>query len=466
MLVLLQDGLASGRIADLEETPFALVDQGIAKERGFGIGRSANADFSSPPSFDDARCVIRVGRATDRDSEHRVLSQETVRSRYKSGTRSEKNPAHEVAKIRLRQAEKAAKPGKSSVLKVDDPLLNLVGTLAGGVLGGLGQWGAGDKLEEALDHYMATPPRIERPEYKTYEFELRHVRASREAMVPVILTDRYLARSWETALRRREMRQFAVITGLDRQDEDYERLRQEHMSELRFQRWLAETPALEIVDIAAGLLAQAREAPLDRLAIAGGEGRGGDADVNTIEEAFDAAVLPSKPQGARFEPASPADASPVPALSDTGAAAVTAGGAQESFIKVLGDRITAEGVFVAPHFILAPSEAVADRGLVDIEDRPGHTALGLVAAIDRGLGLALIQSPRKGRPIAVGKNGLKPATSRPNTGGISKPRLVAGRLSGFQMAKGPSIEGDAIKVFLDRQRHLLPASLDDEAENQ
>ncbi len=453
MLALLRDGLVNGRIADLEGTPFTLIEEEIAQKGAFGFGRIATAGLEPPPSFGDARCVIRIGRAIDRASEHQVLSRETVRSRYKSGTRSEKNPAHEVAKIRLRQAEKAAKPGKSSLMKIDDPLMNLVGTLAGGVLGGLGQWGAGDQLEEALDHFMATPPRIERPKYKSYQFELRHVRASREAMVPVILTDRHLARSWDAALKQKEQRQFAVMTGVDRQDEDYDRLRQEHMSEQRFQRWLANSPSLQIADIAAGLLARPREAPLDRLAIADVEEEGGDGELMAlaIDESFDAAALPSAQQISRFR-----ETSPMSASSQTGAAAVTAGGVQESFIKIIGETMEAEGVFIAPHFILVPSEAVADRGLVDIEDRPGHTALGLVAALDRGLGLALIQSPKEGSPVAIGYSIGRPAKLRSTRGGMSKPWLVEGRLSGFRMAKGPDIESDAIKSFLERQRHLLP----------
>jgi hypothetical protein len=146
--------------------------------------------------------------------------------------------------------------------------------------------------------------------------------------------------------------------------------------------------------------------------------------------------------------------------SETGAAAVTAGGIQESFIKVIGETAEAEGVFIAPHFILAPSEAVADRGLVDIEDRPGHVALGLVAALDRGLGLALIQSPKGGAPIAIGEAVRPPATPRPTRHGISKPWLVEGRLSGFLMAKGPDIESKAITEFLEQQRHLLPTNLE------
>jgi hypothetical protein len=117
----------------------------------------------------------------------------------------------------------------------------------------------------------------------------------------VILTDRHLARSWDSSLRQKEQRQFAVVTGLDRQDEDHERLRQEHMSEQRFQRWLTEEPTLEIVDIAAGLLARPWDAPLYRLAIAGVEEEGDGIDLIAINESFDAAVLPPRRQVARLQ---------------------------------------------------------------------------------------------------------------------------------------------------------------------
>ncbi|MGI9504507.1 MAG: hypothetical protein ACR2RE_15785, partial [Geminicoccaceae bacterium] len=239
-LVLLQQGLSDGRIVELDDTPFVLIEADAASAYAGWSSSTLPSPHSETAS--DARCVIRVGRAIDRQSDHRLLDQERVRSRYQSGTKREKNPAYDVAKARLRHAEKASKPGKSSIIKVGDPLMDLVGTVVGGALTGLGQWGAGDQLEEALDTLMATPASIEHPIYKSYHFERARVRASREATIPITLTDRRLQESWQAPLKHREMRELKVITGLDRQDEDYERHRQESLTKDGLRHWLAATP--------------------------------------------------------------------------------------------------------------------------------------------------------------------------------------------------------------------------------
>lgn len=477
MLAILHEGLESGHVHDLAGTPFAFLNRGGTAGTDGWFKDADRVSAGQVSSLEEARCIIRVGRALDRDSGHQVLSQETVRSRYKSGTTSEKNPAYEVAKVRLRQAEKAAKPSKSSLMKIDDPLLDLVGTLVGGALNGLGQWGAGDQLEEALNTLIATPPRIERPKYKNYQYELRHISARREATIPVILTDRRLARSWEVSLKQREQRHFAVITGLDPQDENYTRLRQENMTEQRFQRWLTAEPSLALADVTAGLLDRPSSIPLDRLALVSEEQTPSETAALASGVFFDAAASPA----AQPSTSPPANHSGQQSSAKSGrasgklAAGAPTGGSRQSRANIVGEVMRAEGVFVAPHFILTPSEIIGDRGLVDIEDRPGHAALGLVAAIDHGLGLALIQSPMPGLPMAVGAAGIhtepfqqndelqRPYVSeipappmRSGDGEGPSPWIVDGKLLGFRMANGPDITDETVHRFLDRQRHLLP----------
>lgn len=456
-LVLLQQGLIDGRIVDLDDTPFVLLEQDAA---------SADAEWlpSALPSLSsetvpDTRCVIRVGRAIDRQSDHRLLDQERVRSRYQSGTKREKNPAYEVAKVRLRHAEKASKPGKSSIIKVGDPLVDLVGTVLGGALTGLGQWGAGDQLEEALDTLMATPRSIEHPIYKSYEFERARVRASREATIPVTLTDRMLQESWQTSLKHREVRELKVITGLDRQDEDYARHRQESLTKDGLRIWLAETPTLPLVDMASGLLSKPSVIPLDRLALVDPAMEPGENDLSGDKFAFDAAVLPER------------------LMIDVGhqepGNTQKNDGLLTSRIKLIGETVEAEGVFVAPHLILTSSPVVGDRSLIDVQAATGQNVLGLVAAVDHALGLALVQSPSKGRPVAIGNHAGRdermPGIGRSSTiihqasmpkaaePAISTPRVVAGQVIGFDMPGSADITGEAIRIFFERQQHLLPA---------
>ncbi|MEM8952389.1 MAG: hypothetical protein AAGA21_13290 [Pseudomonadota bacterium] len=453
MVAVLKRGLDEGSIIDLDETPFLFIDHQASASGGvwsrYGSG--------SYPAEGEARCVLRVGAPGEHQSEHHVLGREQVRSRYQSGTRSEKNPAYEVAKVRLRQAEKAAKPGKSSIVKVGDPLIDLVGTLLGSALTGLGQWGSGDQLEEALNTLAATPPSIDHPVYKSYHFERARVRASREAILPIILTDLEVQQSWQVSLKRRELRELFVLNGLDRQDENYANHSQDSLTEGGLQQWLTQAPSLPLVDITAAFLRQPSAVPVDRLALASYGGGLDDTEPLATDQGLDAAALPvsrsfvSRLDGIEHSPTKRA------ALSRR--------------IKVIGAKLHADGVFIAPHFILTPSEVIGERGLIDVEDGPGHRALGLVAAVDHGLGLALIQAPLKGHPIAVavdhtGKpeaSGLFPvrdpgksAASSLSGGSIGAPILVDDQLTGFTTKTGPDIEGDAIRLFLSRQQHLLP----------
>ena len=458
MIGALKRGLEEGWIIGLDETPFLLISDQLSNADGL---RSTHAGDVRPgggfsSTMAEARCVLRVGPPEERQSEHHVLGREQVRSRYQSGTRSKKNPAYEVAKTRLRLAEKAAKPGKSSIVKVGDPLIDLLGTLVGGALTGFGQWGAGDQLEEALDTLMATSPSIDHPVYKSYHFERARVRASREAVVPVILTDRELQRSWQVSLKRRELRDLIVVNGLDRQDEDYARHSEDSLTESGLRQWLIEAPSPPLADIAAGLLDRPSAVPIDRLALARARTELADADPRISDESMDAAILP------------------VTSTPGTGRHVIgrspSVGAISASQIKVLGEAGEAGGVFVAPHFILTPSEVIGERGLVDIEDGPGHMALGLVAAVDHGLGLALIQAPLAGRPVTIAHGGLGnarpagglfgrgsgPMLASSSEGAMSAPILIDDKLAGFSTKMGPDIGRDAIKIFLDRQQHLLP----------
>lgn len=488
MLGLLKRALDDGRIKDLDGTPFLLIDEGPASRAGRWpiSGRRFDQDMRPVSSSNEARCILRVGHADDRRSEHRVLDREQVRSRYQSGTRSEKNPAYDVAKARLRQAEKAAKPGKSSIIKVGDPLIDLMGTLVGGALTGLGQWGAGDQLEEALDALMATPPSIQHPKYSDYHFERARVRASREATLPVILTDRRLQQSWQASLKRREHRELFVVTGLDRQDENHARHSENSLTKDGLRQWLAEAPSLPLVDMVAVLQDRPSSTPIDRLALVDKTVDPADLgtpaeDVPLTEDVPFAWNAPPKGEaplavGGPLAGDALMDAAALPPsfLSDIGHDAMgqspPEGSAPASRIAIIGETARAEGIYIAPHFILTPSEIIGERGLVDIEDRPGHVALGMVAAVDHGLGLALVHVPSPGRPIAVRAEPEAPrqtwldkagqtATSSSNRG-ENTAILADGQLIGFTTARGPNIESDAISTFLDRQKHLLPMPAD------
>ncbi len=455
-LELLQQAMTSGHVETLEKTPFTLIsDQNLSDWQG--SSQHAPGSVSDDPT---KRCVIRLGRARGHKAEHRMLGRERIRSAYQSGSRMEKNPAYEAAQARLRQAERANKPGKSSIISVGDPLIDLIGMVVGGAITGIAQWGEGDPVEEAIENLMATPRSIEQPTYRPYQFERMRFRASREAVMPVIMTDRQLQQSWRISLKRREVRELQVLEGLDRQDRDYAEHRDNSMTDQEFRQWQAEPPELPLEDMIASLLDSAASTSMDRIASL--DSAGYEEAVFDEGDALDAAVLPAAvgaPRIGRLQRSTP---SAIAARSSTIR--------KDTVVDVIGKEHRGQGVYIASDFVLAGSELVEGQGLVDIDDGTrkdgfGESVLGLVAAVDRSRGLALIQVPRTGVPAIVDafSSGTSQRPKRslddrrnysPGAHG-SGPILKGQNLVGFRSERGPDISIRDVRAFLSEQDALL-----------
>ncbi|HLT00689.1 MAG TPA: hypothetical protein VK001_00850, partial [Geminicoccaceae bacterium] len=115
-------------------------------------------------SYDDpaaaaaaAPCVLVVEQPGEVRAAHRVVDFETVASQYQSGVRSEKNPDYDAAQARLRAAERESRRRGPGILRVGDPMLDLVGLLVGGVIATFDQFGEDDDVEDALAALKETP---------------------------------------------------------------------------------------------------------------------------------------------------------------------------------------------------------------------------------------------------------------------------------------------------------------------
>lgn len=454
--------MTSGHIETLEETPFALIsDQHLS---GWPGSNQLSPEIPGTVA-DDAvkRCVIRLGKAREHKAEHRLLGHERVRSSYQSGSRTEKNPAYEAAQVRLRQAERANKPGKSSIISVGDPLIDLIGMVVGGALTGITQWGEGDPVEEAIENLMATPRSLEQPTYRPYQFERTRFKASREAIMPVIMTDRQLQQSWRVSLKRREIRELQVLEGLDRQDRDYAEHRDNGMTDQEFRQWQAEPPELPLEDMIVSLLGSTASRSVDRIASL--DSAGYEQAAFNEDEVPDAAVLPTaveQPSIGMMQPRAPTGVSAGPSAIKNG-----------SIVEVIGEERRGQGVYVAPAFVLAGSELVEGKGLIDIDDGArddgyGRSVLGLVAAVDRSRGLALIQVPRTGVPVIFDAVWARPSKRpdrfsekrnySPSSSRGSGPILDGQHLLGFRSGRGPDISLQEIKAFLNEQNTLFDQS--------
>ncbi len=464
-LELLHQGLLARSVRTLEGTPFSLVsDQRLATPVGWSGHRQLGLAGNQTVAGDSAsRCIIRLGETEDLRAEHRVLSREQVRSSFQSGSHREKNPAYDAAQARLRQAERASKPGKSSLISVGDPLIDLVGTLVGGAITGIGDWGEGDQVEEAIDALVATPRSIEHPVYRSYHFERRMIKASREAVVPLTLTDRDLRRSWRISLRRREVKDLAVLEGLDRQDRDYAEHRQNSMTTQEFRQWQAEPPEVPLEDMIAGLIRAPALASVDRAA-GFGDSEAGQRFL-TGDDSLDAAASPP----ATFSKL--ADKNRQRARSPIDAPAEAAAPHRESLVRIVGTDREGEGVYVTPALVLTASDLVDGHGLIDVRDHSGSSVLGMVVKVDRSRGLALVQVPRTGVPVLIEADGRRPSfkSGAPSPAGRQTnteayegahrngPILEGRHLQGMSSRHGPDISAADIRAFLNEQDALVLA---------
>jgi hypothetical protein len=221
-----------------------------------------------------ARCIIRIGPARDQHAEHRAVDVEDVRSAYQSALRRERNPDYDLAQLKHRQAKDDAK-GRQEVVHVGDPLLDLIGTTVGGVIGTLDQRLRQHTADDAAAELASTPRSIDRPVYRSYSFERIVVRAQKQAVVPVTLLDARGQALRSAELRQRERREFFVLRGLDPRDRDYEQHRSSSMTRADLARWSRTPPALRLSTVAIALTEGGSQAHVAELAPAAGPAVGG-----------------------------------------------------------------------------------------------------------------------------------------------------------------------------------------------
>ena len=327
-LGLLEQAVRTGRLAAGERAPIAVVLPGDPRGDDWLALPSVTIAADLPLAVHERRdlakleapCVLLIEQPRDQRVEHRLTGRDTVRSFYESGIRTERNPDYELAQLRVRQAERAARDDGPDILGVGDPMLDLVGALVGGVVSGFSQGRQERELEEATLELTSTPRSLEQPIYRAYEFEQTTVLAGKEATIPIALLDRLSGQAWRAELRQRERREFAIIDGLDPRDRDYEARRAASLDRHEFERWQREPPRLELSAIAAALRDADPTAPpagatpsLEATVVSIADRR---ADFGQTEAADLAAAI--EPTGAVADPWQSAALAPSAAPSPTG----------------------------------------------------------------------------------------------------------------------------------------------------
>jgi hypothetical protein len=499
----LQQAASDGRLSAEDRPPFA-VQLVAAPGDWLDAVPQLPIEADLPLAVDDAgaaggaRCLIRIGPADDQSAAHRAVDVQDVHSAYQSGLRSERNPDHDTAQLAHREAKEDAE-GRHQVVRVGDPLLDLIGTTVGGLIGTVDRRVREHEVDDAAAELAATPRSRDRPVYRPYSFERIVVRAQKQAVVPIALLDGSGRELRRTELRQSERREFFVLQGLDPRDRDYEQHRSSSMTRADLARWARTPPALRLSSVAIALTeGPAAEPRVADLAPAAGP---------AIPELTDF-DQPSGPEpGPRLEPepwpdaAASADGSlAAPLLEDwvdepeSDAARLAAPGpasygaldlaglepgpdrivapestfeaARErqaaSVVVIRAGRAAGNGFYVRENLILTTYQLVRAISVADVTTADGATVPALVAAVDPIRDLALLQMPRPGPAATLYEGSMLPPMRPLNTSEPGLPVLVDGEVVGMTTAAAGApgqevVSIDAIRAFLDSQAALLAA---------
>jgi hypothetical protein len=441
-LRLLHAAAGQGRLDESQEPPFAVLRGGPTTSLEWIQAPTVPLVADLPlESFENhaaataaAPCLLLVEPARDVRAAHRVVDFEDVASAYQSSVRSEKNPEYDAAQARLRDAERGTGKSGPGVLRVGDPMLDLVGIVVGGVITAFGDIGE-DDLDDALAELKETPRSRDRPVYRAYEFERSTVRAGKEAVIPIGLRDLRRGRTWRTQLHQREMREFAVLEGLDPRDRDYEQHRAGAMSWREFEHWQREPPQLPLSALVAALvepgaatagppvtgseplpatafaiaapahagLAGPEEGAAGLLPLAASEPLAGPADTGSTRFTLDRRSDPGAPEPSQTGPAPP---SSEPARRTGAATGLDVGDAgldprAASVVRLAAGDRRGSGFYVEPRLVVTTGDVVGTASVIDVTTSDGAQVLGLVVLTDPSRNLAVIHVPRAGQPAPL-----------------------------------------------------------------
>jgi hypothetical protein len=375
----------------------------------------------APALLEQGRCAIIVGAALPTEpTTVRVLDRRFVHSAYPTGTKRRRNPEHQQLEEELAAARRDDSDG-GDVLKTGDPLLDLIGIVANGVIGGIGAVSSHREMRAIEAALEDTPPFIEDPILTPYRYELVEVEAGRGAALPVALHDGSGGRAWRTWITLSEQRRFAIAD--ERQAAD---------TQPPPGRILALTTSDELARWRTGIPPVATSTILAHLAAAAEANEPEPVNLDVIIAELRTATPPSlqRPMATADAPAASRLLSGAPQLDTSlkrqppstlagmSASAEPAAGASrllDSSLLVERADITSElpaiellelgdgatfGFYVTAEHIVVPAEALGRSSLIAVRYPDGMRTHGLVELVDDDLGLALVYLPRTGEPLS------------------------------------------------------------------
>jgi len=351
-------------------------------------------------------CVLLVGTYQVLGHQpDRVLERRTVHSSYQTGTKRRRNPEHQALEKELAAARREAERGLD-VLSTGDPLVDLIGMVAGSVIGGFDAVARRQELQELEARLDATATFIEDPILTPYRYEQIALEAERRFALPVALHDRAAGALWRTTVTLAETERFAVADDRHPKDAETDQpARSRHVTSAELEMWRRDPPAIDDRALLTHIAATARSRPFEAMSLEDAVAVLRSPDVPMMASAAKAASPNADPTSSRPAAESMSDAGrlvlptdlPEPAAGDP--SPVELRPLLDNLARVGADELA--GFYVSSEHLLVPVSALGRSSLVAIRYADGMRAHGLVELVEDRLGVALVYLPRPAEALPL-----------------------------------------------------------------
>jgi hypothetical protein len=386
---------AAAKRLEMEDAPLVL----IAADTGAPVvERTLPIPDASPTTAIRPPCAIVVGSAVPSSATgERLLDRRTIHSAYPTGVKRRRNPEHVALEKELAKARRNA-GDELGVSSTGDPLMDLVGTVASSVIGGIGAvWQM--REARAIETKLAgTPAFIEDAIMTPYSFELVDVEAERQVTVPAALHDAASGVMWTTSVTLTERRRFAVADERHPSDTAPQNTGGASMlTSAELARWQESTPSIDTDVLLTHLAAASRSQPEQSATLAAtiAQLRGTREPGETALATSTGAERRGASRPSSIEPPSAAPGGP----GDPTLLVEPAAGPSSASRKARKSRANATphptdaallhvgdaglpGFYVTSEHILTPSSALGRSSLVAVRHADGMRAHGLVELVD------------------------------------------------------------------------------------
>ncbi len=419
------DEAAASRLS-MNDAPLVLV---AADADAPTVQRTLPIPDALPTAAGQSPCAIVVGRAIPAPAtSDRIRERRTVHSAYPTGVKRRRNPEYAALETELTRARRGT-GDEIGIASTGDPLMDLVGTVASGVIGGIGAVWQQREVRAIEAELATTPAFIEDAIMTPYRYELVDLEAARAVTVPVALHDDASGQTWTTALTLTETRRFAVADARHPQDMAPQNTGGATLlTSAALAAWRDATPPIDTAVLLAHLAAASRGQAGQPASLAATIARlraseVGGQTVLAAGPGNDEARQPGSSARSNRErsPRLPAGSTD-PTLLVEPAAGPSSGGANsldrpafaarpyEQAIVQVGDA-ELPGFYVTSEHILTPASALGRSSLVAVRHADGMRAHGLIELVDDALGLALVFVPRPGEALTIQRaRSARPAT--------------------------------------------------------